>query len=66
MSTRVKQIFRIVLAALLIAGSMYVSVRWLFKSPPFIKVFVLLANIAVSYLSIDFVLKQNRKDKYGK
>lgn len=66
MNTKTRQRFRIALAALIIAGSAYVSIRWLFKTPPMIKVLVLLANMAIIYLSIDFVKKQNRKDNYGK
>ena len=65
MNIRTRQIFRIILAAIIIGGSTYLSVRYLFKSPPFIKVLVLIALIAIIYLTVDFVIKKGKKDRYG-
>lgn len=65
MSTRARQIFRVILGVIIIAGSLYISFRYLFKGSPVMKVFILLLNVAVTYLVIDTLLKQNKKDKYG-
>lgn len=65
MNIRTRQIFRIILAAIIIGGSIYLSVRYLFKSPPFIKVLVLIALIAIIYLTVDYIIKKGKKDRYG-
>lgn len=65
MNTRQKQIFRIILGAIIIGGSIYVSVRYLFKTPPFIKVLVLIALISIIYLTVDYIVKKGKKDRYG-
>jgi hypothetical protein len=66
MNIRSRQIFRIILAAIIIGGSTYLSVKYLFKSSPFIKVLVLIALISIIYLTIDYVIKKGKKDRYGK
>lgn len=65
MGLKQKQLFRVILGAIIIGGSLYVSIRYLMKGPAFIKVGVLLANVAIVYLVIDFIIKRNKKDKYG-
>lgn len=66
MSTRSRQIFRIILGAIIISGALYLSIRFLFKGSPMMKIFTLLLNVAITYLTVDTLLKQNKKDKYGK
>ena len=65
MNTRQRQIFRILLGAIIVGGSIYVSIRYLFKSPPFIKVLVLIALISIIYLTVDYIVKKGKKDRYG-
>lgn len=65
MNTRQKQIFRIIIGAIIVGGSIYVSVRYLFKTPPFIKVLVLIALISIIYLTVDYIVKKGKKDRYG-
>lgn len=65
MDLKQKQIFRIIFAVIIIGGSLYVSLRYLMKGSPFFKVGILLANVAIIYLVIDFIIKKNKKDKYG-
>ncbi|MGM0479484.1 MAG: hypothetical protein ACQERC_09690 [Bacteroidota bacterium] len=65
MNMRTRQIFRILLGAVIIGGSVYLSVRYLFKSPPFIKVLVLIALIAIIYLTVDYIIKKGKRDRYG-
>ncbi|MEX1193204.1 MAG: hypothetical protein WEA99_14635 [Brumimicrobium sp.] len=65
MNLRARQIFRIIIGAAIIGGSIYVSIRYLFKSPPFMKVLVLIALIAIIYLTVDYIVKKGKKDRYG-
>ncbi|MDX1651495.1 MAG: hypothetical protein R3277_03320 [Brumimicrobium sp.] len=65
MNTRDRQIFRIIFGALIIGGSIYVSMRYLFKAPPLIKVLVLIGLFAVIYLTVDYIVKKGKKDRYG-
>ncbi len=65
MNTKRRQIFRIIIAAIIIGGSVYVSIRYLFKTPPFIKVLVLIALISIIYLTVDYIVKKGKKDRYG-
>ena len=64
MDIKSKKLFRIVFASILIGGSIYVSVKYLMKGPPFIKVLVLFLLALIVYLTVDFVIKKNKKDKY--
>lgn len=64
MDIKSKKIFRIIFASIIIGGSVYVSVRYLMKGPPFIKIMVLLLLALIIYLTVDFVIKKNKKDKY--
>ena len=65
MNTRQRQIFRIIIGAIIVGGSIYVSVRYLLKTPPFIKVLVLIALISIIYLTVDYIVKKGKKDRYG-
>lgn len=65
MNTRQRQIFRIIIGAIIVGGSIYVSIRYLFKTPPFIKVLVLIALISIIYLTVDYIVKKGKKDRYG-
>lgn len=65
MNTRNRQIFRIIIGAIIVGGSIYVSIRYLFKTPPFIKVLVLIALISIIYLTVDYIVKKGKKDRYG-
>lgn len=65
MDIKAKKIFRIIIASIIIGGSAYVSVRYLMKGPPFIKVLVLLLLAIIIYLTVDKVLKLGKKDRYG-
>ena len=65
MNIRNKQIFRIIFGSVIIGGAIYVSIRFLFNSPPFMKVMVLIALIAVIYLTIDYIVRKGKKDRYG-
>jgi len=65
MNIRNRQIFRILFGSVIIGGSIYVSIRFLFNSPPFIKIMVLIALIAVIYLTIDYIVRKGKKDRYG-
>jgi hypothetical protein len=65
MNTKRRQVFRIIIAAIIIGGSIYVSIRYLFKTPPFIKVLVLIALISIIYLTVDYIVKKGKKDRYG-
>ena len=65
MNTRQRQIFRIIIGAIIVGGSIYVSIRYLFKSPPFIKILVLVALISIIYLTVDYIVKKGKKDRYG-
>lgn len=65
MNTRQKQIFRIIIGAIIVGGSIYVSARYLLKTPPFIKVLVLIALISIIYLTVDYIVKKGKKDRYG-
>lgn len=66
MNIRNRQIFRIILGSIIIGGSLYVSFRYLFKSPPFFKILVLIALVAIIYLTIDYIVRKGKKDRYGK
>jgi len=65
MNIRTRQIFRIIIAATIIGGSVYLSVRYLFKSSPFMKILVLIALVAIIYLTVDYVIKKGKRDRYG-
>jgi len=65
MNTKQRQIFRIIIGAIIVGGSIYVSVRYLLKTPPFIKVLVLIALISIIYLTVDYIVKKGKKDRYG-
>lgn len=65
MGIKSKKLFRVLIASIIIGGSAYVSVRYLMKGPPFIKVLVLLSLAFITYLTVDKVLKLNKKDRYG-
>ena len=64
MDIRSKKIFRIIFASIVIGGSIYVSVKYLMKGSPFIKILVLFLLSIIVYLTVDFVIKKNKKDKY--
>lgn len=66
MDIKSKKIFRIIIASIIIGGSGYISVRYLMKGPPFIKVLVLLLLAIIIYLTVDKVIKLGKKDRYGK
>jgi hypothetical protein len=65
MDIKSKKLFRIIIASIIIGGSVYISVKYLMKGPPFIKVLVLLLLALIIYLTIDKILKLNKKDRYG-
>lgn len=65
MNSRSKNLYRIILGAAVIGGSIYVSVKYLFKSSPIIKVLVLIALILIIYLTIDYLIKKIKNDNYG-
>lgn len=66
MDIKAKKLFRIILASIIIGGTVYVSFKYLMKGPPFMKVAVLLLIAIVVYFTVDLVLKKGKKDKYGK
>lgn len=65
MDIKTKKLFRIIIGSIIIGGSLYVSVRYLMKGPPMIKVLVLLLLAIIIYLTVDFIIKKGKKDKYG-
>ncbi|PWH81392.1 hypothetical protein [Brumimicrobium oceani] len=65
MNIRNRQIFRILFGSIIIGGSIYVSIRFLFNSPPFMKVMVLIALVSIIYLTIDYIVRKGKKDRYG-
>jgi hypothetical protein len=65
MNIRNRQIFRIIFGSVIIGGSVYVSIRYLFKSPALKKILVLIALIAIIYLTVDYIVKKGKKDRYG-
>jgi hypothetical protein len=65
MDIKAKKLFRVLIASIIIGGSTYVSVRYLMKGSPMIKVLVLLSLAFIIYLTVDKVFKLNKKDRYG-
>ena len=65
MDIKSKKLFRIIIASIIIGGATYVSVKYLMKGPPLIKIVVLLLLAIVVYLTVDKVLKLGKKDRYG-
>jgi len=65
MDIKTKKLFRIILASIIIGGSIYVSMRYLFKGSPFMKVGVLFLLVLIIYLTVDYAIKKGKKDRYG-
>ena len=65
MDIKAKKMFRIILASVVIGGATYFSVKYLMKGPPMMKVMVLFLLILTIYLTIDYVIKKGKKDRYG-
>ncbi len=65
MDIKTRKLFRIILASIIIGGATYLSVKYLMKGSPFMKVGVLFLLILIIYLTVDFVIKRGKKDRYG-
>lgn len=61
MDFKSKFYWRIALGSVIIAATIFLSFRYLFKGPPFIKVLALGLMIAVSYSVIDYLIKYQKK-----
>lgn len=55
--------FRILIGAVIIAATIFLSFKYLLKGPPFIKVLALGLVIAVSYLVVDYLIKKSKKQE---
>lgn len=55
--------FQILIGAVIIAGSIFLVFRYLMKGSPFIKVLALGLIVGVSYLVVDYLIKQSKQLK---
>ena len=63
MSTKeATKLFKIVLGGMLIALSLYLTLKFALKAPPFMKILFLIANVATIYLVYVYLI-QTKKDK---
>ena len=53
--------FRILIGAVIIAGTIFLVFRYLLKGPAFIKVLALGLVIAVSYMVVDYLIKKSKE-----
>ncbi len=53
--------FFIVLGTAIIASTIFLTFKYLFKGPPFVKVGSLLIILGVTYVVVDFLIKQRKK-----
>ena len=60
MDNKTRFIYQVILGAVIIGGTIFLSFRYIWRGSPFIKVMALGLVVAVSYLVIDYL---NRKYK---
>lgn len=53
--------FRILIGAVIIAATIFLSFRYLLKGPAFIKILALGLVIGVSYLVVDYLIKKSKE-----
>jgi hypothetical protein len=62
MEEKSKLVYRIIFGAVIIAGVIFLSFKFLLKGPPFIKIMAIGLIAAVVYLVINYIKKNTIKD----
>lgn len=62
MNEKAKFYYRLFFGAVVIAGVIFLSYRYLFKGPPFVKVMAVGLIAAVSYLVVNFIRKRSNNN----
>ena len=62
MDNKTQFLYRLILGIIMITGVVFLSWKYLLKSPPFIKVLALGLIIGTSYLVVDYIVKKTKKD----
>ena len=62
MEEKQKTVFRIIFGAIIIVGSIFLSVRYLLKGSPFFKVLAIALIAAVTYLVINYIKSKHKKN----
>ncbi|MDG1428663.1 MAG: hypothetical protein P8H56_06410 [Crocinitomicaceae bacterium] len=62
MDKKTQFIYRILFGAVIIGGAIFLSLRYLLKGPPFIKVLALALIVGVSYLVIDYLKRKSKEN----
>lgn len=65
MSDRTKLFFQVILGAVLIAAAIFLSLRYLMKGSPFVKVMAVGLIVAVIFLVVSFI-RRNSRDNSNK
>jgi hypothetical protein len=62
MDKKTQFIYRIVFGVVIIGGAIFLSLRYLLKGPPFIKVLALALIVGVSYLVVDYLKRKSKEE----
>lgn len=62
MDKKTQYMYRLVFGVIIIGGVIFLSFRYLLKSPPFIKVLAIALIVGVSYLVINYLINKNKEN----
>ena len=62
MDRKTQFIYRLLFGIVIIGGSIFLSIRYLIKGPPMLKVLGLALIIGVSYLVVDYLNKKSKEN----
>lgn len=62
MDKKTQYMYRLVFGVIIIGGVIFLSFRYLLKSPPFIKVLAIALIVGVSYLVINYLKNKNKEN----
>lgn len=62
MDKKTQYMYRLVFGVIIIGGVIFLSFKYLLKSPPFIKVLAIALIVGVSYLVINYLINKNKEN----
>lgn len=62
MDKRTQFMYRLIFGVIVIGAAIFLSLRYLMKGPPFIKVLALALIVGTSYLVVDYLKRKSKEE----